>query len=626
MFVGDDGVLVTYLADDVLSEMRRARDETADRTFLRLEKSLSRKGSKKTKAKAVTSGGTMDPNVAAENRGIRIEYNNDVIETSVLLTIELKTGMVVTLSNGRRFFIVVEPPKVTDIVVYPRQMSLVGYPIIATGYSQLEDVDIEYLWYIEASHNTWVLRGNGRVYTPSEADIGKQIKVYCTPKYVTNAETKVGRSAVHYLTGKVKTASPISPVSKILQTRQDFIQRQFRDAGQLRVVTFNVLADQYASTARAVNCLFSYCPPEYLNIDYRCQLVLEEILAYDADVVCLQECDAKLFHSYYSPMLACCGYQGCYTNKSSSVNEGCATFINNKRLSLLRVIDVPIKKILRGAPYMHGIYSLRPDLRDVLGDKIGGIGQICVCRNDSGRALLFANTHLFYHPLAAFIRLLQLDVLVRALSSLKSEIESRGLTALVNRAWCMPGLEPCDMYQGANEAINNQEILPALNNCDGGVVVVVSGDLNSVASSSAIEYLLRGTISSTHDVWLTINDFRWGIDDEGSAMNNSDVAEASNDCNVIDATQLGEAAAKGSALTPALTNSLGLQSAAGFPQYTNFTGDFKDLLDYIFVPTAVQAVEVAPFPTLEEFSENVALPSMRFPSDHVSVAVDIAIE
>lgn len=37
-----------------------------------------------------------------------------------------------------------------------------------------------------------------------------------------------------------------------------------------------------------VQILYSYCDPEYLDTEYRVALVTEELLAYDADVICLQ--------------------------------------------------------------------------------------------------------------------------------------------------------------------------------------------------------------------------------------------------------------------------------------------------------------------------------------------------
>jgi len=314
VFISEDGVLITYLVDDALSEMRRQRDETVDKTFLRLEKNLSKKGSKKSKVKAKTP--VLASDAADGSSALLLEYNNETIDASLLLTVDLKTGMSVTLNQGKKFDIVVEPPRVTEITVFPKLLTLVGYPVIATAYAQLDDCDIEYLWYVEATHNEWILRGSSRSYTPSAGDLGKQIKVFCTPKYLEKSTEKlrIGRSSVHYLSGKVQQSTPAAtPTAKILEIRSDFITNPHRGPGHVRVVTFNVLADQYSSTAHAINTLFNYCPAEYLGVDYRCQLALEEILAYNADVVCLQECDAKLFHSYYRPLLALRGYQGTHS-------------------------------------------------------------------------------------------------------------------------------------------------------------------------------------------------------------------------------------------------------------------------------------------------------------------------
>lgn len=77
---------------------------------------------------------------------------------------------------------------------------------------------------------------------------------------------------------------------------------------------------------------------------------------------------------------------------------------------------------------------------------------------------------------------------------------------------------------------------------------------------------------------------------------------------------------------PTLHNNTRFISAGGYPQYTNYTGGFKDLLDYIFIETEyLHAVHVAPFPTVEVLSEHTALPSVVFPSDHLAVAVDVRL-
>ena len=72
--------------------------------------------------------------------------------------------------------------------------------------------------------------------------------------------------------------------------------------------------------------------------------------------------------------------------------------------------------------------------------KLGTVGQITVCRcyeeteegSLASRILLLANTHLFYHPSAAFVRLLQTDAIVRTILHVRDKINSDGLQCLQN--------------------------------------------------------------------------------------------------------------------------------------------------------------------------------------------------
>ena len=69
-----------------------------------------------------------------------------------------------------------------------------------------------------------------------------------------------------------------------------------------------------------------------------------------------------------------------------------------------------------------------------------------------------------------------------------------------------------------------------------------------------------------------------------------------------------------------------LISAAGYPPFTNYTRDFKMTLDYIFVESdKMEVVAIAPLPSENILSENIALPSIVFPSDHISLVVDVLL-
>ncbi|RYH18663.1 hypothetical protein EON65_26980 [archaeon] len=61
-------------------------------------------------------------------------------------------------------------------------------------------------------------------------------------------------------------------------------------------------------------------------------------------------------------------------------------------------------------------------------------------------------------------------------------------------------------------------------------------------------------------------------------------------------------------------------------RYSNFIPAFKEMLDYIFIDQDKMTVtEVAPLPSVADLEEETALPSSCFPSDHVSVVVDVEI-
>lgn len=72
------------------------------------------------------------------------------------------------------------------------------------------------------------------------------------------------------------------------------------------------------------------------------------------------------------------------------------------------------------------------------------------------------------------------------------------------------------------------------------------------------------------------------------------------------------------------THPFTFKSACGTPKYTNYTEDFKDCLDYIFYDTkCLESLSFVPFPDESLLSENTALPSKVFPSDHLALIADM---
>ena len=79
-----------------------------------------------------------------------------------------------------------------------------------------------------------------------------------------------------------------------------------------------------------------------------------------------------------------------------------------------------------------------------------------------------------------------------------------------------------------------------------------------------------------------------------------------------------------------LTHTLGLVSAVALvtgsePPFTNYTGHYKGVLDYVWLNESLAAVACLEMPTEEELRgvDDSPLPNSLFPSDHVAICVDI---
>ncbi|XP_041462744.1 nocturnin-like isoform X1 [Lytechinus variegatus] len=109
--------------------------------------------------------------------------------------------------------------------------------------------------------------------------------------------------------------------------------------GRVRVMVWNVLAD--ALSMGADN--FIKCPMEALLWEHRKYAIIEEILTYDPDVVCLQEVDH--YEDFFQPVLQQIGYSGSFNPKPDSpcldcvINngpDGCAVLFKTGRFKLVK--------------------------------------------------------------------------------------------------------------------------------------------------------------------------------------------------------------------------------------------------------------------------------------------------
>uniref|UniRef100_A0A8C9V6Y5 Nocturnin n=1 Tax=Scleropages formosus TaxID=113540 RepID=A0A8C9V6Y5_SCLFO len=145
----------------------------------------------------------------------------------------------------------------------------------------------------------------------------------------------------------------------------------------IRVMQWNILAQALGEGKDN----FVQCPADALNWNERKYLILEEILTYEPDILCLQEVDH--YYDTFGPVLAnlgyCCTFQPkprspCLGVKENNGPDGCALFVRHSRF------------LLEESTCLH-LASATPLSNQV------AIVQMLRC-HDTGRRLCIAVTHL----------------------------------------------------------------------------------------------------------------------------------------------------------------------------------------------------------------------------------------
>lgn len=220
---------------------------------------------------------------------------------------------------GRFWYDIEYNPPSVDKISLPAQ-PMAGFPLLPAV--QLHSADsgaCQWRWlrrrpststtgqHAGAVQDVWEETGcRDILYTPVEEDCGCWLRVECRPGRFLDtgvgldssdsAATPAAKTAPQgrLQLGELATAD-VGPVQQApaataarLRAAAAVKPTAASSGAPLRVMTYNILADQYAGSEYAKSVLFNYCPLRQLESDYRRQLVLEELLTYQADVICLQ--------------------------------------------------------------------------------------------------------------------------------------------------------------------------------------------------------------------------------------------------------------------------------------------------------------------------------------------------
>lgn len=111
-----------------------------------------------------------------------------------------------------------------------------------------------------------------------------------------------------------------------------------RPRPEFSVLNYNVLAQRDASIRK-----IPHCPEHSLKWVFRRARLMEEIIAYDADILCLQE--VEYFQDFWHPALSKAGYDCIYHERTNERADGLVIGIRRSLFQLFKVKPINLNDV-----------------------------------------------------------------------------------------------------------------------------------------------------------------------------------------------------------------------------------------------------------------------------------------
>jgi len=418
--------------------MARSTSETLE-TFLNrlrenIEKKLESKTKKKKKSKKSQTddcGSSIDEAAATHVPEIKVKLNNELfqVESDVIAKefLSQQKGMIQIDILSIPFEIDVNPPLVQNVKL--PEIAIAGYLIYPFKLSIefANQQDSEFDWFVSdvnvdpsqvnLTKTAWTKRHKGFFYMTSKEDINRYIKLEITPKMGNRVGFKH-----EIITKNIVSAGPgYCP----FEDRHAFTNHKL-GTHEFRVVTYNILADLYADSDYSRTVLFPQCPSYAMDIAYRKSLFIKELLGYNADIMCLQEVDNKIFDGDLNPVFSQNEYEGAFSVKGGVVTEGLACFWNSDKFEKLNGSRMVLAEaVLDDDSFTDilGALNVNEALKENFLRRTTALQTVILKSKNHSEGLIIGNTHLFFKPDADHIRLLQTAMIVRQLEKIKTSAE-----------------------------------------------------------------------------------------------------------------------------------------------------------------------------------------------------------
>jgi len=493
--------------------------------------------------------------------------------------------------EGEHLPIRLNPASIKKLEVYGR--ALAGCPVVASMYCEFcKPESFKLKWMVQVpgtgeGSGTHCL-GEGKVLWLPKASGGQTL----TLRAESIEAEDIGRVAGIVRVGLVDEVPQGWPERR-LEAFGDRGQPSVEGSHRIRVVSFNILAAPYARTISATRDMYPYCPAHALDFAYRQPLCGRELAKLDADVVCLQECSYSTCWKFLAPLFGE-KYHIRVTLKANAMSEGCALLIRREAFEVIEERDFLFKELLVNSPAfsqtVEEVKARWPDFLTGVLPHMATAFQLTVLRHKaSGTTIVVSNTHLFFHPRARHIRLLQAMCLLQQVHELREKHTAGGVP---------PRLLLC-------------------------------GDFNCTPDQAVVNFLLQGEIAADHPDWEMAGEFKWERNQD-ELLSDDEGAEEATTANASSSTAPAKAAeASTGGMGLALRSPLGSLSNAYASEpmaFTNYVNDFNGSLDYILTGPGLHSVKRLPGVSEEDLKPHGGLPNDHYPSDHLSIAVDLELQ
>ncbi|CAO3651164.1 unnamed protein product [Mucor hiemalis] len=337
------------------------------------------------------------------------------------------------------------------------------------------------------------------------------------------------------------------------------------DSDKFTVLCYNILCEKYATSQ-----MYGYTPSWALNWDYRKELIISEVLNYNADIVCLQEIAMKQYEEALGDAFKDRGdYDGVFFPKTrartmSEVDkravDGCAIFYKGSKYNLVEhhLLEYNQKAIQRPD------FKQSDDIYNRVMTKDNIAVMIVLENKETLDRVLVTNSHVHWDPQDSDVKLVQVGMLMDE----------------INKFAAKHLKPPASSPNGPT--YDDTSLLPT----------IICGDFNSTPTSGVYEFLSKSSVEHTHS-------------DFGSYSYGNFTKEG-------------------------LSHSLSLKSTyspVGELDITNYTPGYKGTLDYIwYTNNTMDVMSLLGGISQEYLDKVVGFPNPHFPSDHIPLMAEVKLK